>query len=48
MLVGYARTSTFDQEYGLDAQLQELKDLGCEKIFQEQFSSVAQRLIYII
>jgi len=43
MKIGYARTSTFDQEYGLDAQLQELKDLGCEKVFKEQVSSVANR-----
>lgn len=43
MKIGYARTSTFDQEYGLDTQLQELKDLGCEKVFKEQVSSVANR-----
>jgi DNA invertase Pin-like site-specific DNA recombinase len=43
MQIGYARTSTFDQEYGLDAQLQELNGLGCEKVFKEQVSSVAQR-----
>lgn len=43
MLIGYARTSTLDQVNGLDAQLEELKGLGCEKIFEEQVSSVAQR-----
>lgn len=40
MRVGYARTSTIDQQAGLDAQLVELQDKGCEKIFQEQVSSV--------
>ena len=43
MLVGYARTSTLDQEAGLEAQLRELKALGCEKVFQEQASSVGPR-----
>ena len=43
MQIGYARTSTFDQEYGLEAQLEELGKLGCEKVFKEQVSSVANR-----
>jgi DNA invertase Pin-like site-specific DNA recombinase len=43
MLVGYARTSTLEQEAGLEAQLRELKGLGCEKVFQEQASSVGPR-----
>jgi DNA invertase Pin-like site-specific DNA recombinase len=41
--VGYARTSTADQAAGLDAQIRDLKDAGCEKIFSEQVSSVAER-----
>ncbi|MBT8766758.1 recombinase family protein [Metapseudomonas boanensis] len=41
--VGYARTSTADQEAGLEAQLRELERVGCEKIFSEKVSSVAQR-----
>lgn len=40
MKVGYARTSTRDQEAGLDAQLRDLKVAGCEEIFEEQVSSV--------
>jgi DNA invertase Pin-like site-specific DNA recombinase len=40
MKVGYARTSTLDQKHGLAAQLDELQAAGCEKIFQEQLSSV--------
>ena len=44
MLIGYARTSTIDQVNGLEAQLEELKGLGCEKIFEEQVSSIASRL----
>lgn len=43
MLIGYARTSTAEQEAGLEAQLRDLRQLGCEKIFQEQASSVGRR-----
>ena len=43
ILVGYARTSTFDQQAGLDAQIRDLKAAGCEEIFSEQVSAVAQR-----
>lgn len=43
MIIGYARTSTTDQKYGLDAQLDELQNVGCEKIYDEQVSSVAKR-----
>ena len=43
MLIGYARTSTMEQIAGFDAQVEELSKLGCEKLFQEQVSSVAQR-----
>ena len=40
MLIGYARTSTLDQRAGLEAQRTELKAAGCEKLFEEQVSSV--------
>lgn len=43
MLIGYARTSTIDQSNGMEAQLDELEKLGCEKIFHEQVSSVEHR-----
>lgn len=43
MIVGYARTSTADQIAGFDAQIHELKAAGCEKVFQEQVSSVGKR-----
>jgi DNA invertase Pin-like site-specific DNA recombinase len=43
MLIGYARTSTLEQAAGFEAQLRELKAIGCEKEFQEQVSSVRQR-----
>jgi len=43
MLIGYARTSTLEQEAGLEAQLRDLKGLGCEKVFQEQTPSVSPR-----
>jgi DNA invertase Pin-like site-specific DNA recombinase len=43
MLIGYARTSTVDQQAGFDAQLVELKAYGCERMYQEQVSAVATR-----
>src|SRR5438034_1391435 len=43
MLIGYARTSTVDQVAGFDAQLLDLASQGCEKVFKEQVSSVAER-----
>jgi DNA invertase Pin-like site-specific DNA recombinase len=43
MLIGYARTSTAEQVAGFEAQIRDLKALGCEKVFQEQVSSVASR-----
>jgi DNA invertase Pin-like site-specific DNA recombinase len=39
-VIGYARTSTLDQTYGLAAQIRDLKVAGCEKVFEEQLSSV--------
>jgi DNA invertase Pin-like site-specific DNA recombinase len=43
MLIGYARTSTLEQVAGLEAQKEALKALGCERMYQEQVSSVAPR-----
>lgn len=43
MLIGYARTSTLEQEAGLEAQTRDLTALGCEKVFTEQVSSVGRR-----
>jgi len=43
MLIGYARTSTVDQQAGFDAQLLELNAYGCERLYQEQVSAVATR-----
>jgi DNA invertase Pin-like site-specific DNA recombinase len=42
MLIGYARTSTEDQEAGLEAQIRDLKAAGVEEehIFHEKISSV--------
>lgn len=40
MLIGYGRTSTLDQKAGLEAQIRELEEIGCEKLFIEQVSSV--------
>lgn len=43
MKIGYARTSTLEQEAGLEAQIRDLTAAGCEKIFSEQTSSVGAR-----
>jgi DNA invertase Pin-like site-specific DNA recombinase len=43
MLIGYARTSTLGQQAGLEAQQRELRAVGCERIFSEQVSSIAER-----
>ena len=42
-LVGYARTSTIEQQAGLEAQHRDLRTAGCRKIFSEQTSSVGPR-----
>ena len=43
MLIGYARTSTLEQVAGVDAQIKQLSEYGCDRIFREQVSSVASR-----
>jgi DNA invertase Pin-like site-specific DNA recombinase len=43
LLVGYARTSTIEQEAGLQAQVRDLQAAGCTKMFREQVSSIAER-----
>jgi DNA invertase Pin-like site-specific DNA recombinase len=43
MVVGYGRTSTTDQDAGLEAQVRDLKAAGVEEVFAEQVSSVADR-----
>ena len=47
MIVGYARTSTADQQYGLDAQIEQLTGAGCEKVVTEQASSVGKRTEWV-
>ena len=37
-IIGYGRTSTTDQQAGLDAQIAELEAAGCTRIFSEQVS----------
>ena len=41
--IGYARTSTIEQEAGLNAQLRDLQVYGCTEIFSEKVSSVQKR-----
>jgi DNA invertase Pin-like site-specific DNA recombinase len=43
MFVGYARTSTTEQEAGLEAQRRDLGAIGVERVFAEQTSSVGAR-----
>jgi DNA invertase Pin-like site-specific DNA recombinase len=43
MIVGYARTSTVEQEAGFEAQKRDLETTGCTKLFAEQLSSVDAR-----
>jgi len=43
MIIGYARTSTFDLAAGLAVQERDLKAAGAGKVFSEQVSSVAER-----
>jgi DNA invertase Pin-like site-specific DNA recombinase len=43
MNIGYARTSTIEQQAGYEAQLRDLEAAGCEKVFSEQVSSIGQR-----
>lgn len=44
MDIGYARTSTDEQKAGLEAQVRELKAYGVQEVYQEQVSSVAERM----
>lgn len=39
MKIGYARTSTVDQDAGLEAQVRDLQAHGCEQVFSEQVSA---------
>jgi DNA invertase Pin-like site-specific DNA recombinase len=43
MLIGYARTSTVEQEAGLEAQARDLTAAGCERQFSERVSSIGKR-----
>jgi DNA invertase Pin-like site-specific DNA recombinase len=43
MLIGYSRTSTIEQEAGIEAQIRDLRATGAEKVFAEQVSSVGLR-----
>ncbi|MDQ0511711.1 recombinase family protein [Ancylobacter amanitiformis] len=43
ILIGYGRTSTAEQEAGLEAQRRDLETAGCGRVFTEQASSVGTR-----
>ena len=43
MKIGYARTSTIEQNYSLEDQIERLDSQGCQKIFSEKVSSVSSR-----
>jgi DNA invertase Pin-like site-specific DNA recombinase len=42
-MIGYARTSTIEQEAGLAAQQRDLTMAGCQRTFSEQVPSVGKR-----
>ena len=44
MIIGAARTSTLEQVAGLEAQVRQLEEYGCERVYQEQVSSVGERV----
>ena len=44
MLIGIARTSTIEQIAGLEAQVKQLTEYGCDQVYQEQVSSVGDRV----
>jgi DNA invertase Pin-like site-specific DNA recombinase len=47
MQIGYARSSTVDQEAGFQAQIKSLKSVGCEKVFARSVShlvAIGERL----
>ncbi|MBV7377291.1 recombinase family protein [Maritimibacter dapengensis] len=43
MLIGYARTSTLEQKASIEAQRESLSAIGCERVWDEQVSSVGAR-----
>ena len=43
MIVGYARTSTAEQDAGLEAQVRDLTAIGAERMYSEKVSSVTVR-----
>jgi DNA invertase Pin-like site-specific DNA recombinase len=43
MDIGYARTSTAEQIAGLEAQVRDLKAVGCGQVYQEQASALGTR-----
>ena len=43
MLIGYARTSTLEQKAGLEAQRESLRAIGCDRVWEDQTSSVGLR-----
>ncbi|MEW9921334.1 recombinase family protein [Marimonas sp. MJW-29] len=43
MMIGYARTSTIEQKASIEAQRESLRAIGCDRLYDEQISSVAPR-----
>jgi DNA invertase Pin-like site-specific DNA recombinase len=43
MQIGYARTSTVEQEAGLEAQQRDLAAAGCDKVFAEKISATVTK-----
>ncbi|WP_420558805.1 recombinase family protein [Roseovarius sp.] len=43
MLIGYARTSTLEQKSSIETQRESLRAIGCERVWEEQTSSIGPR-----
>ncbi len=43
MNYGYARTNTFDHQYGLEDQIAQLNKAGCDCVYFEQVSATEMR-----
>lgn len=44
MKIGYARTSTLEQDADLEVQIKQLNAAGCEKLFFEQISPAGKAM----
>ena len=48
VIIGVARTSTLEQVAGLEAQVRQLEEYGCERVYQEQVSIRSRRYVCLL